>query len=216
MVNNKNKIIARLLLSTKRKKRLQSIEEVACDINSLLDFKLSLDEISKLVGISKDMLRQFLRFYKLDEKVKEEVRKRNIDSVSMINQLSKFDSKEQWILAKNIIEGNIRSSELKFLYPLRKQYPNSNINALIKKLKNSQNIKLQVIQLDYSLEERKLNKLESLLREIISASNIHSVKKEQEKTKIYLFKNGVKELREFAKKRKLSLNELVKNLVAKL
>jgi hypothetical protein len=60
-----NSALARVILSTKRKKRQYSLIEIASDIQLLLGTLGSLSEVSKVVGISTGMLSQFLSIKEL-------------------------------------------------------------------------------------------------------------------------------------------------------
>ncbi|MFW5887360.1 MAG: hypothetical protein ACOCUH_01040, partial [Bacteriovoracia bacterium] len=139
-----NKLIARLILNTKRVKRQDSIVQVADDIAALQDKLGSLKRVSETIGISTHMLNQFLGVNKLSPKVYELVKKRELDSVSAVYYLGKHPSSDQIKLANSYINGEINSQDIRVLGPLRSRYPNKSIEELIERTKQSKDIKVSV------------------------------------------------------------------------
>jgi hypothetical protein len=185
-----DEIIAKLILSTKRKNREYDLVEIAESIDLLRNKLGSLKDVSDVIGISPGMLNQFLKVFKLSEPLKQLVRDRKIDSVNMVHNLSKFDEHDQNRIAVAIVEKRLNSEDLRFLSPLRTELPNESIDHLIDKTISSKNIKVSVIMFHTENLLKDVHKLEEQLVEIIGRDNLLSISVKPETSEIKLTKNG--------------------------
>jgi hypothetical protein len=209
-----DEIIAKLILSTKRKNREYDLVEIAESIDLLRNKLGSLKDVSDVIGISPGMLNQFLKVFKLSEPLKQLVRDRKIDSVNMVHNLSKFDEHDQNRIAVAIVEKRLNSEDLRFLSPLRTELPNESIDHLIDKTISSKNIKVSVIMFHTENLLKDVHKLEEQLVEIIGRDNLLSISVKPETSEIKLTKNGEKQLRELASRRKITLQELMGQMLS--
>lgn len=208
-----NTLIARIIVSTKTKKRQFSIYDTAEDIKSLRNETGSMQEVSRLIGISPGMLNQFLSVYKLPYEVIELVKTRQIDKVSIVHQLSKFKEKDAVELAHLIITQGISSQDLKIFVPYRKQFPNETIKELVKKVRDSKNIKVSVIR----FSKRDFNKSEVSIKQevthIVGEDNFLALDSDDNYFDIKVTALGEKKLRETAKKQKKSFQEFISQII---
>lgn len=208
------KVIARLLLSTRKKSnRFLSITEIAHEIKWLKSKLGSINDVSKELKITSGMINQFLSIEKLDDRIQTLVKERKIDSVSVVFSLSKFNKTDQFDLANLIILKKINSQDLRLLRPLRKQYPQMSVNELVNKLLASKNIKISVIQ--FYIEDLKRNKdsFKRAIINIVSETNINSFDFESTPCLLKITREGETLLRKEADKRKITLKELINLLL---
>ncbi|MEO6729835.1 MAG: hypothetical protein ABIN01_01365 [Ferruginibacter sp.] len=210
---NHSELIAKLILSTKRKKRNFSIVEIASDISKLKNQLGSLNEISKVIGISIGMLQQFLSVLKLPSEIQDLFRERKIDSVAIAFLLSKFPAGDAITLVTHIVEKKITSQELKILLPYRKQHKNENILDLVEKLAATKNIKISVIRLPRNIVTKTSNQMSEIIKSIIGDNNFQEIANEGEYVNIKIKKEGEIILRNIAKQKRLSLSELIITLI---
>jgi hypothetical protein len=208
-----NKVIARLILSTRRKSRNFSLFEIASDILYLKNSFGNLSEVSKLVGVSPGMLNQFLSVFNLPEFVLGMVKERKIDSVSMVHYLTRFKEADIISLSKLIVSKELSSQDLRILLPFRKQHPNADILDLVKKIKSSKNIKISVIRIDKSDTEKSILELTKAFVNEVGKENLYAIEENINFIDIKLLKEGETILRQKARLEKKSLQEFISILI---
>lgn len=205
--------VARLIASTKRKKRNSSIKEIADDILSLKKEVGDINTVAKLVGISAGMLNQFLSFYKLPVSVQQLVEERKIDSVAMVFNLSKFNDSDANILAEMILQNKMTSQELKVLLPFRRKNITEDIRILVDRVYGSKNIKVSVIRVPDDVVKDSV-KLTQHIKGIVGEKNYVGIEKIEKHCDIKVTKEGEGFLRKAAKEKGLALHELISRLLS--
>lgn len=204
-----NKAIARVILSTKRKKRQHSLYDIALDIDSLKKAKGSISAVAKIIGISSGMLSQFLSVFKLPNPVIELVKKREIDSVSMVHHLSKFQNDDLLKLSELLSSNQLSSGDLRILIPYRKQYKNETILELVDKIHSSKNIKVSVIRINKDDTSKSISELNSIFSYQVGDSNVIEIEPNNDLIDIKITKQGENILREKARHCKKTIQELI-------
>lgn len=210
---NEEKVIARLILSTKRKKRDFDLVQICSDIKWLLNQGMSLSGVAGILGISVGMLGQFLKVDELVKELRNLVQNRDIDSVTLVQNLSKFSEEDQKNIAKALINEEISSIDVRALSPLRRQFPSESINDLIKKLVASKNRKISVIKFPVESLKIGLSEFENKIRSLISSDHFESLIQNDDYCELRISKIGEKKLRQLAKKSGESLNVYFNNLL---
>lgn len=208
-----NKIIARLILSTRRKSRNFSIYEIASDILYLKNSFGNVNEVANLVGVSSGMLNQFLSVFNLPEFVLKMVKERRIDSVSIVHYLSKFKDADIISLSQLLISKELSSQDLRILLPFRKEHPNEDILDLVKKINSSKNVKVSVIRIDKSDTEKSIIELTQVFENEVGRENLYAIEEKNNFLDIKLLKRGESILRQKAKLKKKSLLEFITILI---
>jgi hypothetical protein len=208
-----NKIIARLILSTRRKSRNFSIYDIASDILYLKTSFGNLNEVAKLVGVSSGMLNQFLSVFNLPEFVLKMVKERKIDSVSIVHYLSKFKEADVISLSQLLVSRELSSQDLRILLPFRKAHPNEDILNLVEKLNSSKNIKVSVIRINKSDTEKSIIELTQVFVSEVGRENLYAIEEKNDFLDIKLLKSGESILRQKAKAKKKSLHEFIAILI---
>ena len=207
-------VIARLIANTRRKKRPDNLNKIADDILWLSTNEGSLQKVSQIIGISTEMLKKFLSVKQLSFEMRKLVEERKIDSVTIVHLMKNFNSEDQKIIANDVMSARLTADDMKVLVPLKRSLPNLNINQLISRVQDSKDRKLYIIRFEVpSTLKEDFNLLENRFKEILSDKDIASFTVEDKIGNLELTSEGLKQLKETAKKQNLSLRKFVSGLV---
>jgi len=207
-------VIARLIANTLRKKRPNNLIQIARDIRRAQNHLGSLRAVSDTLGISSDMLRQFLSVEQLCPAVRKLVEKREIDLVNIVYYIRNFNPKAQQVIAKEVVAGRLSANDIRVLAPLQKSFPKLNIQKLISRVQKSKDIKVYVA---YFLIPNVLKDTVVLkrLESIVGKSQIVSFGVKNQVATLKLTSVGYKRIKEASRKSGLSLREFVNTLLKK-
>lgn len=207
-------IIARLIANTLRKKRPDNLIQIACDIRRAEKHLGSIKAVSESVGISTDMLRQFLSVEQLCPEVQKLVEKRKIDLVNIVHYMRNFGPEAQQAIAKEVIADRLSANDIRVLAPLQKNLPRLTIDQLISRVQKSKDIKIYVA---FFLVPKGLKNAEVLKRfeRIVGKSEIVSFTVKDQVATLKLTSLGHKKIREAVKEHNLSLRKFVDMVVQK-
>ncbi len=211
-MNRENKreiIIAQLIANTRRKKRPNNLIQIAGEIRWLENDLGSLKAVSETIGISTDMLGQFLSVERLCPEVQKLVEERKIDLVNVVHYMRNFDAKAQRVIAGEVIAGRLSGNDIRVLAPLRKSLPDLTIKQLISRVEKSRNIRVYVA---YFLIPQRLKDTERLKRrfeKIVGKTEIVSFSVKNRIGTLELTTIGRKKIRKAAKERNLSLRKFI-------
>lgn len=206
-------VIARLIANTLRKKRPNNLIEIARDIRWLQDDLGSLKAVSEIIGISTDMLGQFLSVERLSPEAQKLVEERKIDLVNIVHYMRNFDSEAQQIISKEVIEGRLSGEDIRVLAPLQKSLPHLTVEQLISHIQKSRNIKVYVAYFRIPSESKNTDELKKQFEKIVGETEIVSFTVKEHVGTLELTLLGQKKLREVAKERNLSLRKFVDMIV---
>jgi hypothetical protein len=206
-MKTETEVIGRLIANTHRPKRTLSIVDIAEDISWLSKHLGSLSAAASVLSISAGMLNQFLRVQKLSPKARVLVKRREIDSVSVVHNLAKFSPADQDIIVERIKQRQLGYSDLRLLNPLRKQLPNEPIEKLILKLQDSKNIKVSVVQFPAESLHRGIDELRTELSSITGPSEVVDVVLDNGIGSMKLTQKGEKALRQAARRQHKTLRD---------
>lgn len=206
-------IIARLILSTGRKNRPFDLVTVYNDFKYLLNNGYSVVNISKLLGISAGMVNKFLRVEKISPDLINLLKNRTIDSVALVHNLAKFSYNEQKIIVQSLEEGKLTTHDVRALSPLRKSNPEVELPILINRLTSSKDQKVSVIRIPCESLKKNISDFEEIVKEIIKEENFERIESNMEFFDLKMSKKGELLLRKHAKTKKISLNELINELL---
>ncbi len=210
---HKDKIIAKLILSTGRKKRDFDLVKVHDYIMKLIDDGYEKSELANILGISRGMFNQFLSVKKISPELKKLIKERTIDSVTLVHNLAKFNHKDQINIVRALEEGKLSNNDVRALAPLRKKYSKEDLDFLINKLVNSKDIKVSVIRIPKSSLVNKIEDLIFLVNEVIGEKNLFDLVLNHDYYDIKITKKGESLLRKKAKKEGVSLTELINKFI---
>ena len=141
------KSLAKISSGTKRKKRQINLLQVAQEMNSLYSKYNSLDKVAKIVKLSPEMVRQFLKINDLDQTVKDLISSDSITSVDIGYRISKLQKKDQAILAKHIVQRNLSSDDVRAIVKFKIDNPAIPIEKTVDKVIKSKNKNIYVAYL---------------------------------------------------------------------
>jgi hypothetical protein len=212
-------LVIRLISNTRRKNRPDNLVVIARDIIRQLENKLgSLKAISEFpgVGISVDMLKQFLSVEMLCPEVKKLVEERKIDLINVVHYMRNFDPEAQKAIAREVIEGRLSANDIRVLAPFRKASPDLDIAQLISHIQKMRNIKIYVAYFIIPSELKEIQSLRERFEEIVGKDEIISFAVEDSIGRLELTSIGQKKLRQMAKEQRLSLRKFVDSIIRKL
>ena len=150
--------VARLIASTRRKRRQLKLLEIANDLGIALSAYKSLSNVADVIDISPEMLRQFSRVNKLCNPVKKLIADGTIQSVDIADRLSRLQVVDQMPVALAVAQRNLTSDDVRAIVSLRKALPKEEIGKVIDRVKRSRSIKQYVVEFLIPTQKRKGNK----------------------------------------------------------
>lgn len=206
-------VIARLIANTLRKKRPNSLIEIARDIRWLQNDLGSLKAVSETIGISTDMLGQFLSVERLSPEVRKLVEERKIDLVNVVHYMRDFEPEAQQVIAKEVIADRLSTNDIRVLAPLRKSLPHLTVDQLISRVQKSKNIKVYVAYFRIPPGFENTDASKRRFEKIVGKNEIVSFTVKDLVGTLELTSFGQKKLRGAAKERNLSLRKFVDRIV---
>jgi hypothetical protein len=207
-------LIASIITNTKRSYNYRnlSIYEIAIDIASLRDLKGNLKEVAEIAKISLNMLGKFLAVFKLSEASLNLVKSRVIDSVEIVYSLAKYPPETQNEIAQFIIDGKLKSQDVRALSSYIKANPNQNTVELIDKFLSTKNIKVSVLKFPVQDGFQQEDFCSSMLQ-ILGNENLLSIEFDNKIGTLKILKEGEIVLRRKAKENNFNLNQYMDWLI---
>jgi hypothetical protein len=218
------KLLAIIAVGTKRKKRTANILKVAEALKDLSNLLGSRDTVSKIVKLSSEMIREFLRLLSLTNEVKTLIRKGFINSVDIGYRISKLSKKDQIVLAKNVFGKRLSSGDVRNIVKYKIDNPSIPITNAIKNVVDSKVTKIFVAYLGIDkntnerLERKYRNKdkavlIKSLFEKLIGKKDITFFSLNGRVVLIKVSHEGLDRMKNKAKQTKISLSKLADALV---
>lgn len=206
-------VISRIFLNTKRKVRRDNLIQIADDILWLKNELGSLQKVADATNVSAGMLNRFLSVDKLSPKIKTLVEERQIDKVSEVNDLTKFDFEDQEQIAQLLVSKKLSGKNLKILPVLKKQFPKENINTLAERVIKSENIKVYSISFYIGDLKKSKESLRNYLIDLIGDKEVINVVFLTNAGNIKITEKGEKLLRSKAKDEKLTFKQFINKIL---
>lgn len=210
---NRESVVARLIANTRRKKRYDNLVEIARQIRWLEKDLGGLKEVSQEIGVSGDQLHQFLSVEKLSPEVKKLVEDRRIDLINTVHYMRNFNYKAQKRIAEQVIDKKLTASDIRVLAPLRRDADYKSVDELISRVRSTKNVKVYVLYFNVPRVLQEGAELEDVLERIVGDEGIHSFKVEGSRGILELTEVGQARLRQEARKRNLSLKNLMREIL---
>ncbi len=212
--SNIQNIIFRLYNSTKTRKRDHSLFQVAEDLIFLREKLGGMKNVSKEVDVTSGMLNKFLSVYKVSKPVQNLIEERKIDSVSIVFYLSQLNHPDQEYLANLFLKNKLTSQDLRVLVPLRKKFPDEELDILLDRIQKSKNRKISVIEFSEANLQKSISEVEALIETIIGFDEIIELNcNDASLCRLKVTKEGEKKLRAYSKRQKLTLQQLMEKII---
>jgi len=220
------KLLAIIAAGTKRtpKKRTVNMLKVAKALKDLHDLHSSYVAVSKIVKLSPEMIRQFVKLLSLTDKVKTLIKKGLINSVDIGYRISKLSENNQIVLAENVLGKRLSSEDVRNIVKYKIDNPSISINKAIKNVMDSKIRKVFVAYLgiDKNTNDRldheccKKNKtvlIKTLFKKLVGKENLIFFGINGRVVLIKVSKEGLMRMKDKAKRSKISLPKLANVLV---
>ncbi len=211
--------LAKISKGTKRKKRDINLLEVSKELKNLYEDYNSLDRVAKVVKLSPEMVREFIKITELEKEVKELIKLNKINSIDTSYRLSKIRGNDQILLAREIVNKNLSSKDVRGIVKFKVDNPEIPIERVIHKVLESKDKKIYVAYL--KIEEKTFEKLsekvkkkdkEKIIKSIfdncIDSEFIYSLDLNGRVVILKISKEGSREIRDKARKLKVPLAKL--------
>lgn len=224
MGSDEVKLLAIIAAGTKRKKRIVDILKVAEALKDLHDLHGSRDAVSKIVKLSPEMIREFLKLLSLTDEVKALIKKGLINSVDIGYRVSKLSKKDQIVLAKYVFEKGLSSGDVRNIVKYKIDNPSILITNAVKNVVDSKVTKIFVAYLGIDkntnerLEQKYRNKdksvlIKSLFEKLVGKENIVLFSLNGRVVLIKVSQEGLERMKRKAKQSRISLSKLANTLV---
>jgi hypothetical protein len=132
--DNLENALATLISSTRSRTRSSSLVEIARALETALQQLGSISVVADRIGLSSDMLRQFLSVGRLEPSVKAMFARRELDSVDAATHLSRLSPHDQRAVAVLLKQKEIDTSDVRGINQARRSGNSASITNLIKEV----------------------------------------------------------------------------------
>ena len=194
-------------------RRPHSLPEIAVAIRTAEAFYGRLKEVANRVGISTEMLRRFLSVNRLHPAVLPLVRARRIDSLNAVLYMTALPADDQPVVAEELLSGKLSGTDVRALVPLRRRLRRANVRKLMDQVTNSHDRTVYAIVFTLESIDQVRRVTDALRRQ--SGEGLVAVQRNgNHHYKAVLSRQGLKNLRAAASKRRLPLRDYVKRLLS--
>src|ERR1035438_10451941 len=134
---NLDSALAILISSTRGRARTRSLVEIADWLDVAIRHLGTIRAVADRIGLSSDMLRQFLSVRRLHPSVKEMFARRELDSVDAATHLSRIPLTDQRSVADLLRSRQIDTSDLRAIHQLRKSDDSDSIGEIVRNVRAS-------------------------------------------------------------------------------
>lgn len=212
--SKRESVIARLIANTRRIKRPDNLIKIAQLFKWLEKDLGGLKEVSKTIGISIDMIRQFLSVEKLCPEVQKLVKERKIDLINIVRYISGFKPAEQQYVANEVIAGQLSATDIRVLAPLKTSHPNLTIDKLVLRVQKSRDIPVYIAYFKVPNGFKNTNSLKKRFGDIVGKDEIMALTIKDSVVTLKLTSLGQKIIRNAAKQNNLTLRKFIDKIIS--
>ena len=144
--NRLDEALAALIRNTRRTSRQLSLLEIAEWLDVAIEGCGTLRKVADRIGLSSQMLRQFLAVKQLAPAVQKLFSERKLDSVDMASHLRNLERTDQEFAARETITGDLNTADIRAICEFRNENPDIDIQNAVKQIKATRNIKQYIIE----------------------------------------------------------------------
>lgn len=167
--------LAALIKNTRTTRRHISLAELVQWLEVAITEVGGIRGVAERIGLSVQMLQQFLYFKDLVPAVQELFATRQLDSVDMVVHLRRMDCKDQEIVAVEAANGNLNSADIRAICEFLKQHPATTVRAAIDTVKATRNIKQYVVEFVVRGKKQTVDELKSAFESALGPESIVSL-----------------------------------------
>jgi len=199
--------------ATRRIRRHRSILEIAEAIDVARLRLGSLREVSERVGLSTEMLSDFLSATKLSSAVRDLVKSRALDSVDIVRKLSRLPRVDQLPVADLVVKEGLNSEDVRAIVSLRKLRPTESIAQIIEHVRRSRPIREYEVQFPLPRSSRERDAIRGRVEETLGRENVKSLSFTTEMGILLLTERGEAALREYARSNGFTKKEAAEKIL---
>jgi len=207
--------IAAVMANTKCKKRKLDALEVAQKIEVARQVLGSLAKVAENTVLSYEMVRQIHSILKCNDRVKELIKQREIDSFDVLHRLSKLPSPDQGPVAEAVVAGELDSDDVRGIVNLRSDFPRLPIERLVERIKASRNIKHYIAYFMVPEGRRSPDVFQARFTEALGQDSVVSVRLSGRFGTLTLSAEGRRRLQAEASQKGVTKRQFLQELIAK-
>lgn len=207
--------LAALMASTRRMRRKLNLVEIASRASRACNSMGGVAAVAAAVGLSSEMLRQFLRVGKLAPEVKRLVARGKIQSVDIADRMSRLPDEDQLPVAEAVVRDRLRSEDVRAIVSLRRDAPDLRIAEVIQRVESSRPIKEYLVEFRVPVVNTGWALLKRRFARVVGSANIRSLGLRNGAGVAALNRVGKDRLAAEASKLGMTKRELVDSIVAR-
>lgn len=206
--------LAALMASTRRMRRKLNLVEIASRASRACNSMGGVAAVAAAVGLSSEMLRQFLRVGKLAPEVKRLVARGKIQSVDIADRISRLPAEDQLPVAEAVVRDRLRSEDVRAIVSLRRDAPDLSITEVIQRVESSRPIKEYLVEFRVPVVNTGWALLKRRFARVVGSANMRSLRLQNGLGVLALNASGNLRLAKVARTRGITRRKLVDGIVA--
>lgn len=204
--------IRQLMINTRTRRRQDNLLAIADMITWLEKDLGGINKVAEHVRVSSQMLRKFLAVNELPPSLKELVRKRLIDSVTVVHLMKHFDRQSQLYIGQSILSGNLSIDTLRALVPLHRRHKHKPIRELTTLIEKTKSVKVYAVKIPSDLNS---DQVASIKRRLIKYTGQQGIRLRSttDGRFIEFTESGIKIIGTEAKRRNLSKGQFISKII---
>jgi len=205
--------IAAIIANTRRVRRKLDLVTLADCIATAQEHLGDLRAVGETVDLSEQQLRDFMKVRALARSVRKLVQERAIDSVDVVEELSKLSPRDQLTVARAFMVGDITSKDVRDVVARSSRAPDASIGAAIERVVKSRDIKEYVAEFSFENAGASPRQIRKRFERLLGARNIKSFSQPGRVGRVVLTAQGRRRLQEAANRARATKRELIEKTV---
>lgn len=206
--------LARLIASTRRKKRPQSLVGVARDIDTAVACLGNISAVADQVGLSTSMLRRFLLVRQLTPGLVKLVEQRVVDSIDAVAELSSLSSDQQDQIGSILPTQAFTTEDVRGIVRLLNDPEPLSIEEIIQKVVASRTTRLFVYEFVARQSSKDPAGLRACFSKALPSDAIHDIEIQGSTGRLKVTAEGRRSLSAIAKARRMTVTRLVQEIAS--
>jgi hypothetical protein len=204
--------LAILISSTRARTRTRSLVELSDWLDVAVRHLGSVRAVADRIGLSPDMLRQFLSVRRLHPSVMELFARRELDSVDAATHLSRLSFDDQPFVADLLQRRQIDTSDVRAIQQLRKSSTSVSIGDLVSNVRTSRTTQEYVVDFVVRGSQEPL-KVEGAIRQVFPSDQIVTLQLNGALGRLVLTKEGRRTLSASARRLRVPVKTVMNSIL---
>jgi len=207
--------LAAVIANTKRRARKLDPIAVAENIEVARQGLGSLQAVAERATLSYEMVRQIHSILRCAKSVKRLARQGRLGSFDVLHRLGKLPGSDQEAVARAVADRKVDSDDVRGIVNLRRDFPDDEIDALIRRIRESRDVRHYVAFVKLQEHPEKERTLRSRFARALGRGSVVSLAIEGTVAVLTLNAAGAERLREEAKARGLTKRRFLEHVALK-